>query len=50
MQLKDAKILVIDDDTDVLTAMRLLLKPFVAEILTEKNPGNLTSIISEKKF
>lgn len=50
MQLKDAKILVIDDDADVLTAMRLLLKPFVAEILTEKNPGNLTSIISEKKF
>ncbi|TVZ25845.1 DNA-binding NtrC family response regulator [Gillisia sp. Hel_I_86] len=50
MQLKEAKILVIDDDADVLTAMRLLLKPFVAEILTEKNPGNLTSIISEKKF
>ena len=50
MQLKDAKILVIDDDADVLTAMRLLLKSFVAEILTEKNPGNLTSIISEQKF
>lgn len=50
MQLKDAKILVIDDDADVLTAMRLMLKSFVSEILTEKNPGNLISIISEKKF
>ena len=50
MQLKDAKILVIDDDADVLTALRLLLKPFVAEILTERNPGNLVSITSTKKF
>ncbi|WP_300439089.1 sigma-54 dependent transcriptional regulator [Christiangramia sp.] len=50
MQLKDAKILAIDDDADVLTALRLLLKPFVAEIATEKNPGNLISLISTKKF
>jgi predicted aminopeptidase len=45
MQLKDAKILVIDDDIDVLTALRLLLKPFVAEITVEKTPGNLANII-----
>ena len=32
MQLKNAKILIIDDDQDVLTALRLLLKSFVAEI------------------
>ena len=37
MQLKNAKILIIDDDQDVLTALRLLLKPYVAEITVEKN-------------
>lgn len=36
MQLKDAKILVIDDDPDVLIALRLLLKSHVAEIAVEK--------------
>ena len=50
MQLKDAKILVIDDDADVLTALRLLLKPFVAEITVEKNPGNLSSLLSRNNF
>ena len=37
MSLKTASILVIDDDIDVLTAVRLLLKPEVKEIITEKN-------------
>lgn len=50
MQPKDAKILVIDDDIDVLTALRLLLKPFVAEITVEKTPGNLSSLLSGNKF
>lgn len=50
MQLKDARILVIDDDPDVLTAMRLLLKSHVAEISVEKKPGNLPSLLSDKKF
>jgi len=50
MQLKDAKILVIDDDADVLTALRLLLKPFVAEITVEKNPANLSSLLSRNNF
>ncbi|MDT0644548.1 sigma-54 dependent transcriptional regulator [Zunongwangia sp. F363] len=50
MQLHNAKILVIDDDPDVLIAMRLLLKPHVAEIAVEKKPGNLPSLLSEKKF
>ncbi|CAL65695.1 sigma-54-dependent transcriptional regulator [Christiangramia forsetii] len=50
MQLKDAKILVIDDDADVLTALRLLLKPFVTEITIEKNPENLNSLLSGNKF
>ena len=50
MQLKEAKLLVIDDDPDVLIAMRLLLKSHVSEITVEKKPGNLPAIISEKKF
>lgn len=50
MQLKDAKILVIDDDPDVLIAMRLLLKSHVAEIAVEKKPAHLPAIITEKKF
>ncbi|HEU4472095.1 MAG TPA: sigma-54 dependent transcriptional regulator [Flavisolibacter sp.] len=50
MSLKNASILVIDDDVDVLTAVRLLLKPEVKEILTEKNPENLRSILSKQDF
>lgn len=50
MQLKNASILVIDDDTDVLTAVRLLLKTEVKEVLTEKNPENLLSILSQQSF
>ncbi|MCP9201274.1 sigma-54 dependent transcriptional regulator [Gramella sp. GC03-9] len=50
MQLRDAKILVIDDDPDVLIAMRLLLKSHVAEIAVEKKPANLHAIFSDNKF
>lgn len=50
MVLKKAQILVIDDDADVLTALRLLLKPLVKEIVTEKNPGNINLQIESKKF
>src|SRR5689334_11379887 len=50
MSLKTASILVIDDDVDVLTAMRLLLKPEVKEIVTEKNPENIRSILAKQDF
>lgn len=50
MVLKKAKILVIDDDIDVLTAIRLLLKPLVNEIVVEKNPSNINFQIESKKF
>ncbi|MFT3978921.1 MAG: sigma-54 dependent transcriptional regulator [Ferruginibacter sp.] len=46
MQLKDACILIIDDDTDVLTAVRLLLKTEVKEVITEKNPEQILSLLS----
>ncbi|MGE5944265.1 MAG: sigma-54-dependent transcriptional regulator, partial [Flavobacteriales bacterium] len=50
MQLKNASILIIDDDADVLTAIRLFLKPKVKEVVTEKNPNNIQSLLSQKKF
>jgi two-component system, NtrC family, response regulator HydG len=46
MQIKDACILIIDDDTDVLTAVRLLLKTEVKEVITEKNPENIPGLLS----
>ncbi len=50
MVLKEASILVIDDDLDVLTALRLLLKPLVKEVVIEKNPSNIGSQIANKNF
>jgi two-component system, NtrC family, response regulator HydG len=50
MLLKNASILVIDDDTDVLTAVRLLLKTEAREVVTEKNPENLRSLLSRQHF
>jgi two-component system, NtrC family, response regulator HydG len=50
MSLKTASVLVIDDDIDVLTAVRLLLRPEVREIVTEKNPENIRSILAKQEF
>src|SRR5687767_9121665 len=50
MQLKNASILIIDDDPDVLTAVRLLLKTEVKEVQTEKNPENIRSLLSKQDF
>jgi DNA-binding NtrC family response regulator len=50
MHLKNAGILVIDDDVDVLTAVRLLLKTEAREVVTEKNPENLRDILNRRHF
>ena len=50
MVLRNASILVIDDDIDVLTAVRLLLKTEAADVVTEKNPENLRSQLAKKNF
>lgn len=50
MSLKKARILVIDDDSDVLTAVRLLLRPEVKEVVTEKNPEQLPALITSSEF
>jgi len=50
MSLLKASVLVIDDDADVLTAVRLLLKTELQEVVTEKNPENIPSLITSRPF
>jgi DNA-binding NtrC family response regulator len=50
MVLKNASILIIDDDPDVLTAVRLLLKTEVKEVVTEKNPENIRWHLSKDDY
>ena len=50
MVLKNAHILIIDDDPDVLTAVRLLLKTEASEVVTEKNPENIRSQLLKQPF
>ena len=49
MILKKATVLVVDDDTDVLTAVKLLLKTEAAEVITEKNPENLNWLLQRNQ-
>ena len=50
MTLRQANVLVIDDDTDVLTAARLLLKPEVKSVVTGSNPENLRRLLMDNQF
>jgi two-component system, NtrC family, response regulator HydG len=50
MQLKNAKILAIDDDQDILVAVKMLLRPEVKEIVTEKNPEKIPSLLAQNQF
>ncbi len=50
MNPKNASILIIDDDPDVLTAVRLMLKSVFNEVVTEKNPENLRNLLSKRTF
>ncbi|MBX2828135.1 MAG: sigma-54 dependent transcriptional regulator [Flavobacteriaceae bacterium] len=50
MTLKNASILIVDDDSDVLMALRLLLKPIVKNVVAEKNPNNITTLIQRNAF
>jgi DNA-binding NtrC family response regulator len=50
MLMKDASILIVDDDPDVLTAVRLLLKTEVKQVVTEKSPENLKWLLSQQRF
>jgi two-component system, NtrC family, response regulator HydG len=50
MLLKNASILIVDDDPDVLTAVRLLLKTEVKHVVTEKKPENIRWHLSKDSF
>jgi two-component system response regulator HydG len=50
MILKHARILVVDDEPDVLFALKLLLKSEVREVVTEKNPELLLSLLRQQHF
>jgi DNA-binding NtrC family response regulator len=50
MLLKNAHILVIDDDEDVLVALRLLLKSKVKEVVTSKNPNAILGLMKTQNF
>lgn len=44
------RILIIDDDEDVLKASRLFLKQYVEKVETEKNPEYLPDLLSESSY
>ena len=50
MLLKNANILVIDDDEDVLIALRLLLKSIVNSITVNKNPNTINDLLQQQNF
>src|ERR1700743_1536114 len=50
MILKKATVLVVDDDIDVLTAVKLLLKTETQEEITEKNPENLNWLLQRNQI
>ena len=47
---KNARVLVVDDETDVLFALKMLLKTEVGHVVTEKNPDNLPGLLEREKF
>ncbi len=48
--MKHANILIVDDDPDVLTAVRLLLKTEVKDVVTEKNPDQIRHHFTQRNF
>src|SRR5690606_11057137 len=47
--MKKATILVVDDDLDLLTATRILLRPTVKEIIVEHNPERIINILEKNQ-
>ena len=50
MNLRQASIFIVDDDKDILTAVRFLLKPEVKAIFTEPNPEKLHHVLTENNI
>ncbi len=49
MEKKSGKILLIDDDTDILQAARLFLKQHVAQVRTESNPERVEALLRRRQ-
>lgn len=50
MSEKVGKILVIDDNEDILFALKLLLKPYVESVTTLNNPDNIPEILAKEYY
>ncbi len=50
MQKVNSRILIIDDNEDVLLAAKLLLKPYVASVRTEKDPAMIPRLLDSETF
>jgi len=50
MTKKNTKVLIVDDNEDILVAAKLLLKPYVSIIETEKNPNQLPELLSKNNY
>ncbi|RAK70345.1 sigma-54-dependent transcriptional regulator [Hymenobacter edaphi] len=50
MNLRSASVLVLDDDPDILTAVRLLLKTQVREVTVERRPEALPNLLAARSF
>lgn len=50
MEIKQGRILVVDDDGDVLQAARLFLKQHVALVETEKDPKSLPTLLRNQSY
>lgn len=50
MQKMRAKILIVDDDADVLTAARVVLRQLYESVETESNPQRLTTLLQQNRY
>ncbi|MGQ1785119.1 MULTISPECIES: sigma-54-dependent transcriptional regulator [unclassified Saccharicrinis] len=50
MQKKNGRILAVDDNEDILFALKLLLKSHVEVVKTESNPANIENILKKETF
>lgn len=46
--MKKATILIVDDDQDLLTAVRIMLRPMVKQVIVERNPENLMHVLGRE--
>jgi Response regulator containing CheY-like receiver, AAA-type ATPase, and DNA-binding domains len=45
-----SKILIVDDNEDILIAAKLLLKPYASVVVTEKDPSNIPGLLSNDSY